>query len=206
MDKKITSHFKKHDPKIFAVMEKVDYTNWLTADEKPSPQAYFRSLCRNIIGQQLSGKAANSIYKKFISVIGTKSYTPKQIAAASHEQLRSAGLSNAKAKHIRCLADAVIENSLQLSKIQELDDDEVISQLTQVKGIGEWTAQIFLMFTLQRPNLFAHKDLGLKKGMAKVYGLEMGQIDHAKMERITAKWSPYKTYGSIALWESLEQE
>lgn len=206
MTPKIASHFKKTDPKIFEVMRFVDYSRWLTPNESPGSDGYFRSLSRNIIGQQLSGKAAASIYKKFINIIGSPKYTPKHIADITHDKLRSAGLSNAKANYVRGLSEAMINKTLQLDKIDEMADKEVISHLTQIKGIGEWTAEMFLMFTLQRPDIFSHKDLGLKKGLAKVYEFDINEINEDLMNKITDLWRPYRTYGSIALWESLEDK
>jgi len=201
---KALDHFKKVDPKIYAVLKKVDIDKWF--GDHPmgrSVNDYFNSLCRIIIGQQLSGKAANSIYAKYLLLFSGKP-TPKKILEIKVEKLRGAGLSNAKAIYIKNIAKAVSENEFNLKIIDTLSDKEVASELIKIKGVGPWTAEMFLMFTLGREDVFSHGDLGLKKGIMKVYKIR--KVTPKRVEKIISKWSPYKTYGAIALWESLERE
>ncbi len=112
-------------------------------------------------------------------------------------------MSNAKAKYLKYLAEAVISGKLQLNKLDSLPDEEVKKQLIQVKGIGPWTAEMFLMFTLGRPDVFSHGDLGLRKGLKKIYGFKKDP-SIKKVEKIIQKWSPYKTFASLILWEVIE--
>ena len=123
----------------------------------------------------------------------------------SHETLRSSGLSNAKASYIRNIAEAAVNKKLVFEKLPSMNDDAVIETLVQIKGIGRWTAEMFLIFTLGRENVFSTGDLGLKKGMIKLYGLKK-EPNLKQIIKITEKWSPYKTYGSLVLWHVNDNE
>lgn len=186
-------------------MKQVDFDEWF--ESRPAAKTkddYFAALCRIIVGQQLSGKAARSIYAKFLELFPKKKPTAKAILKLKHEQLREVGLSNAKASYIQDLAKHVVSGELQVEKMDKLSDEEVAKELLAVKGLGPWSAEMFLMFTLKRENIFSHGDLGLKKGIVKVYGVRKPTPE--KIDKIIKKWEPYKTYGAIALWESLEQD
>lgn len=199
MDKKIFDHFKKHDPLLHATALRITTFKVM---RKVAPDGYFVALCDAISGQQLSGKAADAIFARFQKLY-PKGITAKAVFDTPQEKLRSVGMSNAKAKYLKNLAGAVIEGKLQLDKLNTLPDGEIIRQLTQVKGIGPWTAEMFLMFTLGREDVFSHGDLGLRKGIKKIYGFKSDPSIRT-VERIIKKWSPYKTYGSFILWQSLE--
>ncbi|MBI5127025.1 DNA-3-methyladenine glycosylase 2 family protein [Candidatus Roizmanbacteria bacterium] len=201
MDKKILNHFKKNDPLLHAIALKIGVLKIMT---KESPENYFIKLCNEITGQQLSGASADAIFKRFKQLY-PKGITPKGVLNTSHEKLRAVGMSNAKAKYLRYLAKAVVDKKLQLDKLDSLSDEEVKRQLTQVKGIGPWTAEMFLMFTLSRSNVFSHGDLGLRKGLKKIYGFKKDPSIKT-VEKIIKKWSPYKTFGARILWKSLEIE
>lgn len=199
MNKKISDHFKKNDPKLYEYVLKVGEIKPII---KASSKDYFVRLCSDILGQQLSEKAGNAIIARFLSLFPGK-VAPKKIVSIPHEVLRATGMSNSKAKYIRNLAEAVIKGELQIDSLDNLSDEEVSSQLIKVKGVGPWTAEMFLMFTLGRENVFSPGDLGLKKGLMKVHKLKK-YPDKEKLDKIISLWSPYKTYASRVLWKSLE--
>lgn len=199
MNKKILEHFKKNDPVLYSIASKTRLEKYI---KKEKTENYFLKLCREIIGQQLSGRVAEVIFGRFRKLYKNK-VTPRSVLKTEHEKLRSIGMSNAKAKYVKNLAAAVVERKLQIDALDKLPDDEVKKQLVQVKGIGPWTAEMFLMFTLGRPDVFSHGDLGLKKALKKLYGFKKDP-DIKTVEKVIKKWSPYKTYASLILWTSLE--
>lgn len=199
MNKKILNHFKTNDPILYSFAKKLGPIRVL---EQVNSKYFFLELCETIAGQQLSSKAADAIFARFEKLY-PKGVTPKAILKTNHEKLRSVGMSNAKARYLKYLAQAVFDGKLKLERLDKLTDAEVIKQLIQVKGIGPWTAEMFLMFTLGRENVFSHGDLGLRKGLMKIYGFKK-EPGIKKVEKIVSKWSPYKTYGSLILWNSLE--
>jgi DNA-3-methyladenine glycosylase II len=167
----------------------------------------FDSLARSIIGQQLSVKAAASIFIR-VQMLFPKSQpfpTPVEFLKMSASKLRKAGLSKAKVDYIRNLANFMIKHQAEFAAIDKLTDEEVIELLTQVKGIGRWTAEMFLMFSLGRQDVFSYGDLGLRAGMMKIYKLrKMPSVRRAK--EISDKWKPYRTHASMYLWQSLNNE
>ncbi len=201
MTEKIMGHYRAIDPKIYSVMKDLNYKDWLQESDTRS-ENYFLSLCSSIVGQQLSTKAARAIREKFLNLFSDKNPTPDAILAIDDQIIRDAGLSWAKIKYIKDLSQKVKNKEIHLEKLSELSDEEVISELIKVKGIGRWTAEMFLMFTLRREDIFSFGDLGLNKGFQKVYGIENPTID--QINEVILKWAPYKSYGSIALWHSLE--
>jgi DNA-3-methyladenine glycosylase II len=160
---------------------------------------YFASLCRSIIGQQVSVAAARAIYGRLED---TTSMEPAAVARLTPELAKVIGLSKQKTTYIQDLARHFTENPAVYNHLGTLHDDAVIAELVQVKGIGVWTAQMFLMFTLARPNVFAPDDVGLQKAIMKLYGYE---VLPSKQELITLaeQWEPYKTVASFHLWHSL---
>lgn len=200
MYKKILEHFKKVDPVLYSWAIK---TGKLEIIVKDKPENYFYRLCYEIIGQQLSDKSSSAIFGRFKKLFPRKKFTAKDIIALSHEKLRGTGMSHAKARYVRNLAEAIDNKSLVFEALDNLSDEEVMKQLTSVKGIGPWTAEMFLMFTLAREDVFSHGDLGLRKGLMKIYKLRK-KPSHNKVETIVTRWSPYKTYASRVLWASLE--
>ncbi|NCN06551.1 MAG: DNA-3-methyladenine glycosylase 2 family protein [Candidatus Pacebacteria bacterium] len=196
-------HFKKVDPIIYEVLLKVDLGKWFErVESRTTGTDYFVALCRAIVGQQLSGKAASAIYKKFEQFFGGE-YTPKQILLAADHSVRNIGLSWAKVKYVKDLAQKFQDNEVDFNSLDSLSEDEVIVELTKVKGVGSWTAEMFLMFTLLRQDIFSFGDLGLRKGIIKLYKIEKPSKE--QIQKIIAPWSPYKTFGSVALWQCLEQ-
>lgn len=166
---------------------------------------HFDALVRSIVYQQLSGKAAATIHGRVLALIGDGAEAPTKIVATSHDALRAAGLSNQKASYVRNLAEHVLDGSLPVNSLHELTDDEIIAALTQVKGIGRWSAQMFLMFRLGRPDVLPDLDLGIQKGIQKAYRMRKLPTPKQVLSR-GAKWAPYRTIGSWYMWRILEVE
>ena len=165
----------------------------------------YGALLRAIVGQQLSTKAAESIFGRLLDLFGGEVPTPRQILDADPDGLRAAGLSRAKVAYLRDLAARVEDGDLELDRLRELSDHEVAEQLTAVKGIGQWSADMFLMFQLGRPDVVPVGDLGIRHAVQRLYGLE--KIPGPKeVTRIAEPWRPYRTLASLYLWRSLRQE
>src|SRR6266403_866790 len=162
----------------------------------------FHSLAEAIIYQQLNGKAAVTIFKRFAALAG-EPLTPEGILKLSEEQLRSVGLSKQKSSYLRDLAAKTHEGKLDFGRLPKLSDDEVIEHLTQVKGIGVWTAHMFLMFALRRPNVLPTGDFGVRMAMKKYYK-KRKLPKPAQMEKIAKAWEPYRSVACWYLWKSLD--
>ena len=161
---------------------------------------------RAIVGQQLSTKAARSIYLRLTERFDGRPPTPEQMLADEPEELRAAaGLSRAKVGYLRSLAEHVLSGELELERLDELDDEQVIAELVAVKGLGMWTAHMFLMFHLERPDVLPVGDLGIRRAIERAYGLD-GLPDAPEMERIAEPWRPYRTLACRYLWRSLDNE
>lgn len=160
-------------------------------------------LCASIMSQQLSVKVAKVIYERFLKLFNKTNPTPQEIAAVEIEELRSIGLSNAKAQYIHNVAQFCLENKLSDARLRKMSDEDIIALLTQIKGVGRWTVEMLLMFTLGREDVFALDDYGIQTAMKKLYKLE--DVDKKqlkeKMLQISAKWSPYRTYACLHLWQ-----
>lgn len=165
---------------------------------------YYESLIRSIVYQQLSGKAASIIYERFLDLFVFDIYPePKDILAVSIETLRSSGLSYQKVNYIRDLSEKWQDGTVNLSDIDSMTDEEISSELIKVKGIGQWTADMFLMFTLGRPDVFPFGDLGIQKGVMIL--TNMNRLPTQKeMERKTKKWQPYRTVAAWYLWKLVD--
>jgi len=165
---------------------------------------YFEALIRNIIYQQLSGKAAQTIYNRFLALFNTTQYpSPDEILITPFENLRGAGLSNQKVTYILDLSKKYVDGTLQLDELDGKSNKDVSAQLIKVKGIGQWTADMFLMFTLNREDVFPLGDLGVKKGVAIIENLpELPTEKH--MEEISEKWQPYRTIAAWYMWKLVD--
>jgi DNA-3-methyladenine glycosylase II len=164
----------------------------------------YTALVRSIAGQQLSVKAAAAIYNRLLEFFGGRPPTPQEILDADPDMMRvAAGLSRAKTTFLRSLAEHVLDGSLQLERLGELDDEEVMRRLTAVKGIGEWSAHMFLMFQLARPDVLAVGDLGIRRAAERAYELP-DLPSAAELEHIAEPWQPYRTLACRYLWASLE--
>ena len=163
----------------------------------------FKMLARSIISQQISTAAARSIRGRLEALVAPKHLTAETVARLSREQLRSAGLSPQKSEYLHALAAAVTGRTLRLDQATRMTDDELIDHLTAVKGIGRWTAQMFLIFSLGRPDVFPHADLGVRSAIQHLYGLaELPDRDTSFA--VAEPWRPYATAASWYLWRSLD--
>jgi len=198
---KVKNHFKKVDPKIYAIMKDVNFNDWYK--EPKGHGDYFVHLCYEIIAQQLSGKAASTIIGRFEELFPKKKITAERVSKMTDKKLREVGMSWSKASFLKDLADKTLKKEIAYGKLHEMSDEDVMKELTQVKGIGPWTAEMFLMFALGREDVFSHADLGLRNGMKRVYGLR-NVPDAKKADKITEPWRPYRSYGSFALWHSVD--
>ncbi|MCJ7740206.1 DNA-3-methyladenine glycosylase [Candidatus Microgenomates bacterium] len=197
--KKIIDHFKKNDPLLYPYFRK---TRNIRPVKKDYPSSYFSHLCKEIICQQLSDKAGDAILARFIKLFPNMLVQPVDLLSISHEKLRSVGMSHAKARYLRNLAEAITGGDLAVFHLDVMTDGEVIEELTKVKGIGPWTAEMFLMFAMGREDIFSYGDLGLRKAIQKIYRFKK-EPTKKQMEKIISPWSPYKTYASRILWASL---
>lgn len=159
-------------------------------------------LCASIMSQQLSTKVASVIYKRFLGLYNGKEPTPLQIVSTPLEQLRSIGLSNAKAQYVLNVARFAIDNDLKDAKLRKMSNEDIIELLTRIKGVGRWTVEMLLMFTLGREDVFAVDDYGIQVAMKEIYRLDDSSKKEfrEKMTRLSQKWSPYRTYACLHLW------
>ncbi|MEM3065696.1 MAG: DNA-3-methyladenine glycosylase [Candidatus Nitrosotenuis sp.] len=189
--------FLRKDPKLARIIDLVGTYRLRTVRDP------YESLVEAIITQQLSGKAADSISKRFRGIYGGFP-KPSQVIKTPHSKLRKAGLSGMKAAYIKDLSKKIESNELRLGSLKKMSDEEVIEHLTQVKGIGRWTAEMFLIFCLGRLDVLPVGDLGLRKGVQRLYSLsELPQKD--QIERLAERWRPYRTVATWYIWKGLSQ-
>jgi DNA-3-methyladenine glycosylase II len=178
----------------------------LEHDSRGRPADVYGALLRSITGQQLSVKAARAIYGRLTERFGGRAPTPREILEDDPDELKAAaGLSRAKVASLRSLAEHVLGGELQLDALDRLDDAEVTRELVAVKGIGEWTAHMFLMFTLHREDVLATGDMGIRNAAMRAYGLD-APPDPAALTEIAVPWRPYRTRACLYLWRSLDNE
>jgi DNA-3-methyladenine glycosylase II len=166
------------------------------------PDAY-EALARAIVGQQLSTKAAASIWRRVQGSFGGQTPSPRQLLAADPERVRGAGLSRAKVDFLRDLARRVESGELDLDRLAGLPDEDVIAALIEIKGVGRWTAEMFLIFHLGRPDVISTGDLGLRRAVRNAYGLDE-LPGPTEFERIAEPWRPHRTLACLYLWRSLD--
>ncbi len=194
--RKAINHLKKSDPVLCAIIGRVGRCRM----EFGEPE--FSSLAESIVYQQLNGTAAAKIFGRFAALAG-EPITPEGILKLSDEQLRSVGLSKQKAAYLKDLAAKTAAGLLDFARLPELTDVEVIEHLTQVKGIGEWTAHMFLMFSLRRPDILPTGDYGVQVAMKKHY--KKRKLPKPKdMEKIAKAWAPYRSVACWYMWRSLD--
>jgi len=159
-------------------------------------------LCSSIMSQQLSTRVAEVIYGRFLELYDKKEPSPDQILSTPPETLRAIGLSNAKVSYVHNVARFAIEQGMDEKKLRKMSNDEVIEYLTQIKGVGRWTVEMILMFTLGREDVFAVDDLGIQTAMARLYKLDKENKKQFREDlvRISSSWAPYRTYGCFYLW------
>lgn len=195
--RKAILHLKKSDPVMRAIIERVGA--YKIEHREPS----FETLVRSIVYQQLSGKVASVILGRLIALLPDAKITPAAILKLTPARMRKAGLSKQKTAYIRDLARQTNQGHIKFETLPDLTDLEVIEHLTQVKGIGVWTAHMFLIFALRRPDILATGDLGVRVAIRKAYQLE--ELPHPKqVEELAAAWRPYSSVAVWYLWRSLE--
>ena len=163
----------------------------------------YGALLRSIVGQQLSTKAARTIYGRMLELFGGHAPTPQQLLAADPDKIRAAGLSRPKINYLRDLAQHVEDGELELDRLDELSDEKIIEELIAVKGIGEWSAHMFLMFHLGRPDVLPVGDQGIRNAVKTQYRLRK-LPDAKRLEKIAKPWRPYRTLACLYLWSSLD--
>jgi DNA-3-methyladenine glycosylase II len=194
------------DPVMAGLIEDFGGPLPLEHDSKGRPADVYGALLRSITGQQLSVKAARAIYGRLTERFGGRAPTPEEILADDPEALKAAaGLSRAKVASLRSLAEHVLGGELELDRLDQLDDSEAIRDLVAVKGIGEWTAHMFLMFTLRRPDVLATGDVGIRNAAMRAYGLDAPPGAEA-LTAIAEPWRPYRTRACLYLWRSLDNQ
>jgi|SRR5579859_5216087 len=194
--RKAVIHLKKCDPVLCAIIERVGP---FRMEYGP---AEFHSLAESILYQQLNGRAAATIFKRFTDLAGDP-LTPEGILKLSDEQMRSVGLSKQKSAYLKDLATKTAAGLLDFSRLPEMSDQDVIEHLTQVKGIGVWTAHMFLMFSLRRPNVLPTGDYGVQMAVKKHY--KKRKLPKPKdMEKIARAWEPYRSVACWYMWRSLD--
>jgi DNA-3-methyladenine glycosylase II len=194
--RKAIHHLKKSDPVLAAIIERVGPCRM----EFGPPE--FHSLAEAIVYQQLNGKAAVTIFKRFAALAG-EPVTPEGILKLTDAQLRSVGLSKQKSSYLKDMAGRASRGELDFTRLHEMTDDDVIKHLTQVKGVGVWTAHMFLMFTLRRPNVLPTGDYGIQMAMRKHYKKRKMPKPEV-MARIAKSWEPYRSVACWYLWRSLD--
>lgn len=198
--KQIITHFDKNDPILAPIVRgALAHSSPIRLRRAAKPSRYFNDLAESIMSQQLSVKAADTIWKRLVELVGGK-VTPDSLLGQNVASLRKVGASNAKASYLLAMADDVKSGRIKLGRLSQLDDKEVVEELIKLKGVGPWTAEMFLMFTLGRPDVFSYLDLGLIRAFETAYKVKSPARE--SMEPIVAKWSPYRTYAALALWHS----
>lgn len=203
MHQKVIDHFKTKDPILHQVIVEILKSEKEIKDVmKRDSEFFFIDLCESIISQQLSVKASDTIYKRFEALFPEHKVTPEFLLKLDEEEIRECGVSRGKVSYLKDLAQKVYTKEIVFEKLVELSDDQIIAELIKVKGIGKWTAEMFLLFSLGREDIYSKGDLGLKNALKKLYKLD--ELKEEVIDEIIAKWSPYKSYASRILWKSLE--
>jgi DNA-3-methyladenine glycosylase II len=193
------------DPTMAALIDrvgKIDISTRLRRRKEERPADAYGALLRAIVGQQLSTKAARTIYGRVLEIFDGTTPSPGQLLEASEADLRGAGLSGRKVEYIRDLASHVLDGELELDRLDQLSDEEAIAEIVAVRGLGQWTAEMFLIFHLERPDVLSGGDLGIRKAVQIEYGL--GEIPApTRVLEIGEPWRPHRSLASLYLWESL---
>lgn len=193
------------DPTMAALIERIgpiDLETRLARRSEERPRDAYGALLRAIVGQQLSTKAARTIYLRVLDLFGGTAPSPEQLLEAPETDLRAAGLSGRKVEYVRDLATHVLDGELELDRLGELEDEEAIEEIVAVRGLGRWTAEMFLMFHLGRPDVLSGGDLGIRKAIQVEYGLEEMPTPQRVIE-VGEPWRPHRSLASLYLWESL---
>lgn len=199
MHRKAVNHLRRVDPVMAGIITRVGSCRFRAAEEL----SHFEAVARSIIYQQLSGKAAATIHGRVVALFDGGKPNAHALARLADEPLRSAGVSSQKLRYLRDLSERVVAGDLPIDELHTLDDDDVLRHLTSIKGVGKWTAQMFLMFRLGRPDILPDGDLGIQKAVQKAYRLRK-LPSPARVLEIGAKWAPHRTIASWYLWRSID--
>lgn len=195
--KKAIQHLKQSDPVLAGIIDQVGRCRMAYTEP------VFGSLARAIVYQQLSGKAAATIFGRLAAAAGGEPLTPAGLLKLGFDEMRALGLSKQKATYVRDLAEKTAAAEVVFEDFGKMTNEQVMERLIQVKGIGVWTVQMFLMFSLRRPDVLPCGDLGIRNAVQKLYGLK-APVSAAQIEEIGGRWKPYCTVASWYLWRSLE--
>ena len=193
------------DPTMAALIERIgeiDIATRLRRRSEERPADAYGALLRAIVGQQLSTKAARTIYGRILELFDGRTPPPEQLLEADESALRAAGLSGRKVEYVRDLAAHVLSGELELDRLGELPDEEVVAEIVAVRGLGVWTAEMLLLFHLERPDVLSGGDLGIRKAVQVEYGLDEMPAP-ARVLEIGEPWRPHRSLASLYLWESL---
>jgi DNA-3-methyladenine glycosylase II len=197
-------HLRAADPVLAGLLDEHGPPEMRRDPSRPAPGDHYAALVRSIVGQQLSVLAARSIYRRLLEHFGGHPPTPEQVLAADPDEMRlAAGLSRAKATFLRSLAEHVISGELELDRLDDLPDEDVTAELVAVKGLGEWSAHMFLMFQLERPDVLAVGDLGIRRAVERAYGLDALPTP-AELTVLGEPWRPWRSLACRILWRSLD--
>lgn len=199
MKPQVLQHFQQHDPILYGLAVRVGPITMATA------QDLFVDLCETIVSQQLATKVASTICTRFRNLFHGENITPECVLSLSDEALRGVGLSGSKVKYMKDLAQKTKDHVVDFTIIHKKSDKEVVDTLTIVKGIGPWSAEMFLMFSLGREDVFSFGDYGLRRAVQLAYKLKK-EPSVKKLTQLSKKWSPYRTHASKVLWKSLESK
>lgn len=205
MNPRVTSRVRLAPPAHLAAVDPVmrRLVRRIQLPRLPKRTNSFHTLVETIVSQQLSGRVAQVIFGRIVKAARVRTLTPTAVEKLDDAQLRTCGLSRAKLKYIRDLAQKVRDKQLPFRRFRHMTDDEIIASLTQVKGIGRWSAEMHLIFVLHRPDVFSGGDLGIRTALAKHYGITDHKID---LNAFAERWKPYRTTACLYLWRSLSDE
>jgi DNA-3-methyladenine glycosylase II len=197
------AHLRAADPVLARLLDECGPPSMVRDASRPGPADHYGALLRAIVGQQLSTLAARAIYGRLVERFGGRTPTPQELLDEEPDEMRPAvGLSRAKVASLRSLAEHVISGELELERIAELPDEELIAELVAVKGIGVWTAHMFLMFQLERPDVLATGDLGIRRAVERAYALP-ALPEPDELTALAEPWRPYRSAACRILWHSL---
>jgi DNA-3-methyladenine glycosylase II len=196
--RRILNHFKERDPKIARVIQTIG------PFRLQRNRNYFTVLCRSIVSQQISTAAADTIYTRFQKLFNDHTLTPERVAGLKEKPLRAAGLSRQKAAYMKDLSHHFLDGTIRPRQLNYLGNEEIIDRLTGVHGIGRWTAEMFLIFSLNRLDVLPVDDLGLRVAVQNIYGMK-ARPDAKRLRTIGKKWNPLETVGTWYAWRSLDE-
>jgi DNA-3-methyladenine glycosylase II len=198
------AHLRAADPVLARLLDEHGPPELRRDPSRPAPGDHYGALVRSIVGQQLSVLAARSIYRRLVEFFGGRTPSPREVLAADPDEMRvAAGLSRAKTMFLRSLAEHVVSGELELERLDDLPDEDVMAALVAVKGLGEWSGHMFLMFQLERPDVLAVGDLGIRRAVERAYGLD-ALPTAAELTALGEPWRPYRTIACRILWRSLD--